>query len=113
MSRPREALPGLPAIVTMPSFTVTVNLSGSAPNSPRITSSRICSRISSSGRSKTDSTSVRVMIPTRWPAASVTGTRLTPRAYISQAACSTESSGVTVTAGWVIRSAAVMPYAFS
>ena len=97
----------------MPSATVTPNLSGSAPNSPRITSATICSRISSSPRPNTDSTSARLTMPTRRPAASVTGTRLTPRAYISLAACSTESSGATVTAGRDIRSAAVTALAFS
>jgi len=55
----------------------------------------------------------RLVIPTRRPAASVTGSRLTPRAYISRAACPTVSSGMTVTAGRVIRPAATAAPAFS
>ena len=51
------------------------------------------------------------MIPASRPAASTTGSRLSPRAYISAAACSTVSRSATVTAGLVIRSPAVTPAA--
>ena len=53
------------------------------------------------------------MIPTRRPPWSTTGRRLTLRSYMSLAACSTVSSGPIVTAGLVIRSAAVTPAALA
>jgi hypothetical protein len=71
---------------------------------PVITWLMISSRISASVRSKTASTSDRLMIPTSRPAWSTTGRRLTLRSYMSLAACSTISSGPIVTAGLVIRS---------
>ena len=74
---------------------------------PVITWLMISSRISASVRSKTASMSDRLMIPTSRPAWSTTGRRLTLRSYMSLAACSTVSSGPIVTAGLVIRSAAV------
>src|SRR5580658_790861 len=51
-------------------------------------------------------------MPTRWPPASITGSRLTCRWYISRAACSTVSSGLTVTTLLVMKSPAVTPSAF-
>ena len=70
-------------------------------------------RMAASVRSKTDSTSARLMMPTRWPSASVTGSRLTLRSYMSFAACSTVSSGRTATTAAVIRSPAVTPRALA
>jgi hypothetical protein len=55
---------GVPSTVTTPSFTVTVNRFGSMRNSSRITSLVISARMSLSERSKTDSTSARLMMPT-------------------------------------------------
>ena len=69
--------------------------------------------MASSVRSKTDSTSARLMMPTRRPFASVTGSRLTLRSYMSLAACSTVSSGRTATTAAVIRSPAVTPRALA
>ena len=80
---------------------------------PAITWVMISSRISASVRSKTARMSVRLMIPASRPAWSTTGRRLTLRSYISLAACSTVSSGPIVTAGLVIRSAAVTPAALA
>src|SRR5690242_9757483 len=97
----------------MPSLTVTVKISGSVRNSLRSTPSVISLRIASSVRSKTDSTSARLMMPTRCPSASVTGSRLTRRSYMSLAACSTVSSGRTATTAVVIRSPAVTPRALA
>jgi hypothetical protein len=102
---------GVPSIVTTPSFTTTEYQLGS--ERPVITSRMISWRISASVRLKTASTSVRLMIPTRRPSGSVTGSRLTLRVNISRAACSTVSSGPVVTAGLVIRSAAVIPRALA
>ena len=53
------------------------------------------------------------MIPTSRPAWSTTGSRLTLRSCMSLAACSTVSSGPIVTAGLVIRSAAMTPLALA
>src|SRR5580700_6584096 len=110
---PRSAVSGAPVTVTTPSATVTTNRAGSIRNSCRMTSSTISARISPSGRSKTVSRSARLTIPTRQQPASTTGSRLTCRWYISRAACSTVSSGLTVTTLLVIRSPAVTPSAFS
>src|SRR5579863_3203231 len=66
-------------------------------------------RIAVSGRSKTASGSARLMIPARRPSASTTGSRLTLRLPMSRAASSTAFSGMTVAAGPVIRSPAVIP----
>src|SRR5690349_7629364 len=68
-------------------------------------------RTSSSDRSKTASTSARLMIPTSCPSELTTGSRLTRMKCIIRAACSTGSSGVAVTGGRVIRSSAVRPSA--
>jgi hypothetical protein len=73
----------------------------------------ISSRISASVRSNMASTSDRLMTPTSRPAWSTTGSRLTLRSCMSLAACSTVSSGPIVTAGLVIRSAAVTPPALA
>src|SRR5580700_1618248 len=110
---PRSAVSGAPVTVTTPSATVTTNRAGSIRNSCRMTSSTISARISPSGRSKTVSRSARLTIPTRQQPASTTGSRLTCRWYISRAACSTVSSGLTITTLLVIRSPAVTPSAFS
>src|SRR5580693_6683966 len=112
MRWPRSAVSGAPVTVTTPSATVTMNRAGSTRNSCRMTSSTISARISWSGRSKTVSRSARLTIPTRQQPASTTGSRLTCRWYISRAACSTVSSGLTVTTLLVIRSPAVTPSAF-
>src|SRR6266699_971502 len=64
-------------------------------------------------RSKTESTSARLMMPTKRPFSSVTGSRLTRRSYMSFAACSTVSSGRTATTAVVIRSPAVIPRALA
>ena len=69
--------------------------------------------MAASVRSKTDSTSARLMMPTRRPLSSVTGSRLTARSYMSFAACSTVSSGRTATTAVVIRSPAVTPRALT
>ncbi len=102
---------GVPSKVTTPSFTRTEYQLGS--EWPGITWVMISVRISASVRSKTARMSVRLTIPTSRPSSSTTGRRLTLRVYISCAACSIVSSGVIVTAGLVIRSAAVMPSAFA
>src|SRR5580693_3936929 len=112
MRWPRSAVSGAPVTVTTPSATVTMNRAGSTRNSCRMTSSTISARISWSGRSKTVSRSARLTIPTRQQPASTTGSRLTCRWYISRAACSTVSSGLTVTTLLDIRSPAVTPSAF-
>src|SRR5689334_3927024 len=80
---------------------------------PAINWLMISSRISASVRSKTARMSVRLMIPTRRPSCAITGRRLILRSYMSLAACSTVSSGPIVTAGLVIRSAAVTPPALA
>src|ERR1700733_4427786 len=66
-------------------------------------------RIAGSGRSKTASGSARLMIPARLPSASTTGEPLDLALAHEPAASSTASSGMTVTAGPVIRSPAVIP----
>ena len=111
MLRPTATVSGVPSSVTTPSVTMTEYWLGS--ERPQITWLMISARISSSARSKTASTSVRLMMPTSPPPASTTGRRLTLRACISRAACSTVLSGVIVTAGLVIRSAAVTPSALA
>jgi hypothetical protein len=70
-------------------------------------------RSSSSDRRNTFSRSARVTIPTRAPLWSTTGRRLTSQSCIRRAAAAASSSGPTVTAGAVIRSAAVRPAALA
>jgi hypothetical protein len=106
-----SAVSGAPSSVTTPSFTMTEYQLGSVR--PRITWLIISSRISASGRSKTPSTSLRLTMPTSRPPTSTTGRRLTRCVNISRAACSTVSSGPTVTAGLVISSAALTPSALA
>src|SRR6185312_6199664 len=113
MSWPVSLVSGRPASVTMPSFTVTWIADGSTRNSPRIISSVISWWMAWSVRLKMESTSARLMIPTRCPFSSVTGSRLTRRSYMSFAACSTVSSRRTATTAVVIRSPAVTPRALA
>jgi len=63
--------------------------------------------MSASGLLYTLSTSARDTMPISVPVSSVTGSRLTRRRYIRRAAWLTGSSALMVTAGLVIRSAAV------
>jgi hypothetical protein len=97
----------------MPSATVTSKPAGLPATMPGKTSWITSLRISSSGRLKTASTSTRLTMPIRRPAALTTGSLLTRRSYMSRAASTTEASGLIVTAGAVIRSAAVTPAALS
>ena len=75
MLAPSTALPGVPASVTIPSFTVTVNRAGSVKNPSAITSWVTSRRISWSDRPKTLSTSDRLTMPTRCPSRLTTGSR--------------------------------------
>ena len=107
MSRPTAVVSGAPSIVTMPSLTVTVKWAGSHRYVPRIRSWVISCLMSASGLLNTLSTSARDTMPISVPSSAVTGSRLTRREYIRRAAWLTVSSGRMVTAGLVIRSAAV------
>src|SRR6185437_271554 len=110
MSRPTWVVSGVPSTVTMPSLTVTVNLAGSQPKVPRMRSSVISLRICGSGLLYTLRTSERVTMPISVPSSLTTGSRFTRRLYIRRAASVTVWSGPMVTAGLVMRSAAVTPF---
>ncbi len=94
-------------MVTTPEITLTSTASGLSPDFPAMICCLTSSRIWLSGLVKTLSTSIRLTMPASWPALSTTGSRLTPRSYISLAASATLAPVLVVTGGALISSAAV------
>ena len=88
-------------------------MSGSIHSERLITSSRISCSIAESERTNARTRSARVTIPTRFPASSTTGRRLTPSSSIMLAAFVSGRAGPIVSAGAVIASPTVAAASFA